>query len=267
MNAGTRVSPTLLEGRRVPPLGGFNLTFLYLEVRRLVRNRRTVIFTLVIPVVFFVLFTGAADRGRLQELGGPLLPAITMIGVAVYGAMTAATSGGALVSVERALGWSRQLRLTPLRPPAYIVIKLLTAMILGLASVVVVFVVGAIDGIHMPVQTWFLSGTLAWVAALVFAAFGLFMGYLLPSENVMQIIGPVLGVFGFFGGLFVPVTILPTSIQNLAPYMPPYGVAQIARYPLVGGSFDWTWVLSVLLWTIGFAIGAVLLFTRDTRRT
>src|SRR6266576_155781 len=94
-----------LEARRVPPLGGFNLTFLYLEIRRLLRNRRTVAFTLVIPVVFFLVFTGGK---RLQQLGGPQLQAETMIGIAVYGAMTAATSGGALVSVERALGWSRQ---------------------------------------------------------------------------------------------------------------------------------------------------------------
>jgi ABC-2 type transport system permease protein len=222
-----------------------------------------VIFTLVMPVVFFLIFTGGK---RIQSLGGPLLPAETMIGVAVYGAMTAATSGGALVSVERALGWSRQLRLTPLRPAAYIVIKLSTAMILGLASVAVVFVVGAIDGIHMPAQAWVLSGLLAWVAALVFAAFGLFMGYLLPTENVMQIIGPILGVFAFFGGLFVPLSILPPTIQDFAPYMPPYGVVQIARFPLVGGSFDWTWVLSVALWSVGFAIAAAFLFRRDTRR-
>jgi len=267
MSADARASLVLLEGRRVPPLGGFNLTFLYLEVRRLVRNRRTVLFTLVMPILFFLLFTHAAGGRRLPTLGGPLLPALTMIGVAVYGAMTAATSGGALVSVERALGWSRQLRLTPLRPAAYIVIKLSTAMILGLASVVVVYVVGAIDGIHMPAQVWVVSGLLAWAAALVFAAFGLFMGYLLPSENVMQIIGPILGVFAFFGGLFVPVSILPQTIQDVAPYMPPYGVAQIARFPLVGGTFDWTWVMSVVLWTAAFAIGAALLFRRDTRRT
>ncbi len=255
---------SVLEGRRVPPLGGFNLTFLYLEIRRLLRNRRTVLFTLVMPVVFFVLFTSGK---RLQKLGGPDLVAQTMIGIAVYGAMTAATSGGALVSVERALGWSRQLRLTPLRPPAYIVVKLLTAMVLGLVSVVVVFVAGSVDGVKLPVQTMLLSGTLAWVAALVFAAFGLFMGYLLPSENVMQIIGPILGVFAFFGGLFIPVSVLPSGVQNIAPYMPPYGVAQIARYPLLGGTFDITWVLSVVLWTAAFAIGAMLLFRRDTRRT
>ena len=62
-----------------------------------------------------------------------------MIGIAVYGAMLAATSGGAMVSIERALGWSRQLRLTPLRPIAYVAIKVLVAMLLGLTSVLVVY--------------------------------------------------------------------------------------------------------------------------------
>src|SRR4029077_9456691 len=104
-------------------------------------------------------------------------------------------------SIERAQGWSRQLRLTPLRPPAYIAIKLMTAMLLGLASVTVVYIAGALDGVSMTIEAWVLSGVLAWVSSLLFAAFGLFMGYLLPSENVMQFIGPVIGVFAFFGGL------------------------------------------------------------------
>jgi ABC-2 type transport system permease protein len=253
-----------LEARRVPPLGGFNLTFLYLEVRRLLRNRRTVIFALVLPVVFFLLFR---SRARLSQAGGPEFAAITMIGIAVYGAMIAATSGGAMVSIERALGWSRQLRLTPLRPPAYIAIKLITAMLLGLASVVVVFAAGAIDGVQMAAQVWVLSGVLAWGTALVFASFGLLMGYLLPGENVMQIIGPVLAVFALFGGVFIPVGLLPSTMQDMAPYMPTYGVAAIARYPLLGGAFDVTWVLGAVVWTAVFSAGAMFLFRRDTRRT
>src|SRR5712692_315615 len=159
-----------MEGRRVPPLGGSNLTFLYLEVRRLMRNRRTVIFTLVLPVVFFFLFSRTK---RLAQAGGPELAAITLIGIAVYGAMLAATSGGAMVSIERALGWSRQLRLTPLRPAAYVAIKLLTAMLLGLTSVTVVYVLGALTGVQMPLEVWLATAILAWAGALVFAAFGL----------------------------------------------------------------------------------------------
>jgi ABC-2 type transport system permease protein len=252
------------EGRRVPPLGGFNLTFLAIEIRRLFRNRRTVVVTLVVPVALFLLLK--ARKGAALPGGIELTAAATMIGIAVYGAMLAATSGGARVSIERALGWSRQLRLTPLRPAAYIAIKLITAMLLGLVSVTVVYVVGAIDGVQMTLLTWILTGILAWAASFVFAAFGVFMGYLLPSENVMQIIGPVLGVFSLFGGLFIPVSLLPSAMQEVAPFMPTYGVAAIARFPLVGGDFDPIWLLSLVLWTSAFAIAAMILFRRDTRR-
>jgi ABC-2 type transport system permease protein len=251
--------------RGVPPLGGLNLTFLSIEIRRLLRNRRTVLVTLIVPVVLFLLLK---SNKRVAAAGDiELTAATTMIGIAVYGAMLAATSGGAMVSIERALGWSRQLRLTPLRPAAYIAIKLLTAMLLGLTSVVVVFVVGAVDGVQMAPGTWVLTGALAWAGSFVFAAFGLFMGYLLPSENVMQVIGPVLGILSLFGGLFVPLSLLPSVMQDLAPYMPTYGVASIARFPLVGGAFDWIWLVSVVVWTAVFAVAAMTLFRRDTRRT
>jgi ABC-2 type transport system permease protein len=253
-----RTSTVNLETRRVPPLGGFNLTFLGLEIRRLLRNRRTMAISLVVPVFFFLILKGQA--------GSADVAASVMIGIAVYGGMTAATAGGAMVSVERALGWSRQLRLTPLRPPAYIAIKLLTAMFLGLLSVGAIFVAGAVSGVQMSLSVWILSALLAWCGALVFASFGLFMGYLLPSENVMQVIGPILGAFAFAGGLFLPLSLMPSIVQTLAPFTPTYGVAQIARSPLLGGGIDPTWLLNVALWTAVFAGAATLLFRRDTKR-
>ena len=39
-----------------PPLGGLNTTLLRIELRRVLRNRRTMIITLVMPVVFFLIF-------------------------------------------------------------------------------------------------------------------------------------------------------------------------------------------------------------------
>ena len=254
--------PTVSE-RRVPPLGGFSPTFLRLEVRRLLRNRRTVVFTLIIPPVFFWAFgTGHTD----ELVGRGNVTAYVMISLAVYGAMIATTAGGASVAVERAVGWSRQLRLTPLNPGAYIVVKVLTAMVLGALSVAIVFGVGALGGAHMPGWAWVVSGIVAWVCALVFAAFGLFMGYLLPSENVMQILGPVLALLAFFGGLFVPLSILGSTFRTLAEYTPAYGVGVLARAPLTGDAVGMGAVVNVVVWTLVFALGAVWRFRRDTAR-
>ena len=228
------------------------------------RNRRTVMVTLVFPIVLLLLF--GSNRRFAAVQGSQLTMAATMVGVAVYGAMLAATSGGAMVSIERALGWSRQLRLTPLRPAAYVSVKIATAMLLGLVSVAAVYTAGAVDGVSMSLTAWAATGIIAWAASVVFAAFGLFMGYLLPAENVMQIIGFVLGMLAVLGGLFTPLNSLPPVMQTIAPYMPTYGVAAIARFPLVGGAFDPTWLLSMVVWTLVFAGGAMLLFRRDTRR-
>ena len=101
-----------------PALGGFSLSFLGMEIRRVLRNRRTMIFILIMPAVFFLLF-GLPQKGQTLDNGGSVV-AYVMISLAVYGAMVATTSGGGMVAVERAQGWSRQLRLTPLTPTAYV---------------------------------------------------------------------------------------------------------------------------------------------------
>jgi len=45
----TTTSVPDLSGRRAPALGGFNLTALSLEIRRLRRNPRAVIITVIVP--------------------------------------------------------------------------------------------------------------------------------------------------------------------------------------------------------------------------
>jgi ABC-2 type transport system permease protein len=262
----TAAVPTVPE-RRVPPLGGFSPTFLGLEIRRLLRNRRTLVFTLVMPPAFFLLFGGLSDNYRHQAAGHGNVSAYLMISFAVYGSMIANTAAGASVAVERALGWSRQLRLTPLNPLAYLVTKVLTAMVIGAISVGIVFAIGAFSGaVQMPTHAWIVSGVVAWFCAIVFAAFGLFIGYLVPSENVMQILGPVLALLALMGGIFVPLSALSHTLQTLASYTPAYGVGKLARAALLGDSDLLGAVLNVVVWTALFAAGAMWRFRRDTAR-
>lgn len=255
-----------LSSRRAPGMGGFNLTVLGLEVRRLLRNRRTVLFTMVLPVVFFLLF-GLNSQYADQREGHGNVSAFIMISMALYGAILATTSGGAMVSIERAAGWSRQLRLTPLSPAAYIAIKMLTAMVLGLSSVTAVYLVGILVGKpSMPVYLWVLTGLSVWIGSLVFAAFGLFMGYLLPTENVMQILSFALMLFAFGGGLFIPLDQLPHLLQTLAKFTPLYGLNQLVHAPLEGTGVSVASVINVLVWLAVFTGGAVWRFRRDTDR-
>ncbi len=259
----TTVDP---RARPVPPLGGFSPALVAIELRRLLRNRRTVIFTLVVPVLFFLLF-GLNSAYATNRVGDGNESAFIMISMALYGAVLATASGGAMVSVERLQGWSRQLRITPLQPVAYITIKMATSLALGLFAVVAVFVVGALT--HkpvMPLGTWLASGMALWLGSLLFAAFGLFIGYLLPSENVMQIIGFSLMLFSFGGGLFIPLSQFSHPLRVLATFTPLYGLNQLVHYPLVQGGFHWTWVANLVVWLVLFVAGAAWRFRKDTAR-
>jgi ABC-2 type transport system permease protein len=258
------LAPSLIDDvRNVPPFGGFNVTAISLEVRRVLRNRRTVIFILVMPNIFFWVF-GLSNKGTVRD-GGPAALAYVMISMAVYGAMVGTTSGGAAVALERSLGWSRQLRLTPLSPMAYISMKVLVAMVLGAIAVASTFTLASFTGVHLTASQWILSALAAWGSSFVFAAFGLFMGFLLPSENVMQFVGPALAIMAMFGGIFIPLKVLPKTLQTIASYTPMFGVGQLAHAPLTGEITAWA-IGSVILWTIVFGAGATALFRRDTQR-
>ena len=268
MSTGSMAPPDLAT-RRAPGLGGFNLTVLKLEIRRLLRNRRTVLFTMVLPVFFFLAF-GLNSSYALQSACPTAhgnVSAEIMISLALYGAVLATTAGGAMVSIERAAGWSRQLRLTPLSPAAYIVIKMLTAMVLGLSSLTAVYIVGGITGKpSMPTYLWVVTALCVWIGSLVFAAYGLFMGYLLPTENVMQILSFTLVLFAFAAGLFIPLSQFPHLFQQIAVYTPLYGLNYLVHAPFLGGGVQLKWVANAVIWLAIFAGGAIWRLRRDTAR-
>jgi len=251
--------------RRVPPFGGFNLTVLAIELRRMLRNRRTVIITLILPALLYLMI-GTNSSYSDQSEGSGNVSAYILISMAAYGAVLASTSGGAMVATERALGWSRQLRLTPLAPVAYILVKSIVALALGALSVAAVNIVGAVNGkASMPAHAWVAAAIIAWAGSIVFGAFGLFMGYLLPGENVMQVIGPLLAGLAALGGLWFPID-SGSTMGHISACTPIYGLAQLARWPLYGGAPHAVWVINLVVWLAIFVGGAAWRMSKDTAR-
>ena len=251
--------------RSVPPLGGFNATALRIELLRMLRNRRTVIFTLLLPAVLYLMIGTSTEYGN-ESAGHGNVSAYILISMAAYGAALASTSGGAMVATERALGWSRQLRLTPLSPIAHVATKACVALALGLGSVVAVNVVGLISGkAEMPVHVWIEAGVFAWLGSVVFGAFGLFMGYLLPGENVMQVLGPAMAALAAIGGLWFPID-ADSVMGHISTVTPMYGLAELSRWPLFGGAPHVAWVVNLLAWLVVFVAGAAWRMGRDTAR-
>ncbi len=250
--------------RPVPPLGGLNLSMLRIEVLRVLRNRRTLMFAVLFPAAMFVVFGSNADS--LTRVGEGNVSAYVMVSMATYGASLAAASTGAGVALERSLGWSRQLRLTPLNPVVYIIAKALVAVVMGAVAIIAVNITGLIQGKPaMPLAVWAASAGLTLVGVLTFAALGVFVGYLVPGENVMQILGPGLALLAMIGGLFIPLGNFSPLVRGIAAWTPMYGVAEIARAPLTH-ELPWLALANTVAWLVIFVVGAAWRMRGDTGR-
>lgn len=253
-----------LTTRRVPPMGGFNLTLLGIELRRVLRNRRTVVFSLILPAVMILIF--GAQSGWQKSAGHGNVAAYILISIALYGAALTSAAAGAMVALERATGWSRQLRLTPLNPVAYIITKALVALFMGGLAIIMVNAVGiAMGKASMSTGVWIASALLALVCTVTFAALGVFVGYLVPGENAMQILGPGMAALSFLGGVFIPISTYPEVVRDIAYWTPLYGVAEIARAPLTH-ELPWYAIVNAIVWFGLFVAGAAWRMSKDTAR-
>lgn len=271
MSTVNTVADRVTLDRRVPPLGGFNLTYLGIELKRKLRNRRTLVFTIVFPVLMYVIIglplRDESLMGTPVAQGGVSVAAYIMVSMTMYGAMMSATQTGAAVGVERAQGWSRQLRLTPLNPLVNVVIKMIAGMGLGLLAVVATYIAGAVSGIQLTPVQWIATGLAGWLlAGAVFTTLGLMVGYLVPGENAAQITSLAIVLLAFIGGLFYPISSMPDFMQTIARFTPVYGIGEIARAPLTGEGVDVLWFVNAIVWLGIFLVGTAWAFRRDTRR-
>lgn len=238
--------------------------YLRLELRRLLRDRRTFVISLLMPPAMFLIVGAGTAANQQDTVGdGANRTALLLVSVALFGAIVTTVSGGASVSTERAQGWTRQLRLTPLSPWSYVATKVAASMALGAVSIGLTFGVGYAQGAQMSPAAWAGCALIAWLSSGTFAALGLLMGYVLPTENTMQLLSPLLAVLSLAGGLFVPLG--DGLFADVGRFVPTYGAAVLTRAPLGTGLDAWA-VANLLAWTALFVAGAAWRFRRDTSR-
>lgn len=257
--------------RPVPAFGGFTLTYLRIELLRKLRNPRSLLFTVAFPVLMFFIVGFQTLDVPLTDTplasGGVSVAAYIMVSMAMYGTMMSATQTGASVAVERAQGWSRQLRLTPLNPVANVVVKMMAGMMFGLIAVIATYAVAAFAGVTLAPVQWIVTGLAAWLlASAVFTTLGLMVGYMVPGENAAQITSLAVVLLAFLGGLFFPLSSMPDFLQVIGKLTPVYGIGELARSPLTGDAFDLGALVNAVVWLAVFVAGTVYFFRRDTRR-
>jgi ABC-2 type transport system permease protein len=241
-----------------------NITYLRMEIKRLVRNRRILIFSMLMPALLMLIFAGTSKG----DLNGVSAKAYLMVSMGLFGSMSAAIGSGGSIAVERGLGWNRQLRLTPLRPNQYLVTKVLLSLLMAVPPLVVVYLLGGLAlGVRLPMGTWALIGLGSWLGALPFAALGVVIGYIARPDSVQQVSGLLYMLLAAFGGLWIPVEVMPSVMRSIAEFTPAYWVGQVARSPLFHhGALSMHAVVVLLAWTAGLSVVALRRFQAATAR-
>jgi ABC-2 type transport system permease protein len=209
-------------------------TFLRFEVLRLLRNLRYVGISLGFPVVFYILFLD--NEHPAAHIAGTTWKTYFMVSMASFGAMVAAlNASGTRLAAERASGWTRQLRVTPLPSWSYVTTKITASMVIVLPVIVAVELTGLLrGGVHLGLSTWVTLTVVLWVSALPFACLGVLVGFVASSETAYPLITALMFLLSFFGGLFTPVTDLPAALRHVASFLPSYHDASVGWAVVAG---------------------------------
>lgn len=210
------------------------VTFLRFEVLRLVRNLRYVGITVGFPVVFYILFLH--DEHPASQIAGTTWRTYFMVSMASFGAMVAAlNASGTRLAAERASGWTRQLRVTPLPGWSYVSTKIAASMVIVLPVICVVELTGfLLGGVRLAASTWAVLTMVLWVSALPFASLGVLVGFVASSETAYPLVTALMFLLSFFGGLFDPVRTLPVVLRHVADFLPSYHHAALG-WAIVAG--------------------------------
>ena len=238
-------------------------TYLRYELIRTFRNRRFLIFSLGFPLILFFIIGGTNRNARLDGISFPLY---YMTGMAAWGSMTAVIASGARIAAERQIGWTRQMRITPLPTSAYFRAKVLGGYLMALLSLVVLYLAGTSLGVRLTAGQWLTMTALILIGLIPFAVLGIMLGHLLAVDSMGPAMGGITTLFALLGGAWGPLAtggLLLTVVKCL----PSYWLVQAAKTAL--GSGGWppaqAWIV-IAAWTVGLAVLAGRVYQRDTAR-
>lgn len=242
------------------------LTYARLDLRRQVRDRMGMFFTVGLPAFMYLVFGLGSD----DAVGSGNVSAYVMISMAAYGAVSATTSTAGGAVTEMAMGWGRQLSLTPIRPMQVVALKAGIAMTVAAVPITLIYAIGAVTGARGDLGDWAGSAAIIWFGSSMFAIYGLAITTFFRTQGAISIASGLIVVMAFLGNVFSPMSGLLLEIGRLTPL---YGYAALARYPLTEGYLPtgehdplWLPIANVVVWTIIFATLALLGVRRGRER-
>ncbi|WP_416482175.1 ABC transporter permease [Streptomyces sp. CL12] len=232
------------------------LAYVRLEIRRTLRDLGFVIGGILMPVMMYLLFTNIGENDGTWRTAA-------MVGMAAYGAVGSALNTGGAVAEDRAVGWLRQLRVTPMTPREVVTGRTLTGVVTVLPSIVAVLAAGGlVNGVRLAVWQWAAVALLLWLGSVPFTLLGLGNGY--------RLTGPATGVanmacnlgLAVLGGLWFPTTLFPGWLRSVSVYTPADRFAELGGAVADGHAPGAGAIIVLTGWLLVFGSYAVLSYRR-----
>ena len=242
-----------------------SLAYLWLEAKRQWRNREILLFRLGLPTAIYLILTAA--QGDTPPSSGP---GGRIVAVAALGAVISGLAAGPTLGEERANGWLRQLRVTPLRPSVAVAAKMVVAMSFALPAIALVAAAGGLfgeaEGIALGWTQWLRLVGEMWLATTPITALGALIGLTFGGEAAHGATTLAFLVLWLAGGIFTPVSNLPEVLGAIAELLPSYGVVQVGQSVAGGGPLPASALAVLAAWTVGTGALAALAWRRVVAR-
>jgi ABC-2 type transport system permease protein len=254
------------SSRQVAPIGATLYKQTRAQWRLLLRQPAVSLIAIILPVLLYVLFAlPSAQRAYSPSLsmGAYMLASLGAYGVGLIMVFTF----GATVAIDRGQKNDLLMRATPLPPVVDIAARGLVAMAFGVITLLVLFTVGIFAGVRLQPMTWLELLTTLVAGSIPLLGLGLAVAYLIPPNAAVAIVNVIYMLLAFSSGLLVPMSQLPTLVQQIAVYLPTYHYAQLA-WGALGVSSETALVSTA--WLAGYALGffgiALWAYRRDASR-
>ncbi|KQY90061.1 ABC transporter permease [Paenibacillus sp. Root52] len=190
-----------------------------MEMLRMFRNVYFIFWSLMMPVLFYVLYTRifTTDAVDPEQWNAHYLMSMTCFSVMGSSIMTL----GIRLVQERVHGWVSYLRVTPLSDAIYFGGKMVGQTTVHLFSIIVIFTAGyLINGVSLSALQW--VGCALWILAgsLPFLALGTCIGTLRKVDTASGLSNALYLSLALLGGMWMPLDIMPSWLGQIGSWLP-----------------------------------------------
>lgn len=260
------------QAAALPPMSQVYAARARVEILEFFRQKEALVFTLIFPSLLLLIF-GAVLNFEIAP--GLDFVQYFMAGMIASGVLASGFQNLAIsIAIERTEGRLKRLSGTPMPKSAYFVGKVAQVVVVGVATIALLFVVGVVVyGVDLPdtAGKWL---TLVWVTLLGLTSCTLlgiaFSSAIKNGKSAPAIVTPIALVLQFTSGVFFVFTDLPGWMQNFAAIFPLKWLTQGMRAAFLpesfaaqeaAGSFELGTVALVLgAWTVVGMVLCVLVF-------